>query len=74
MAYCKGCDQYITFVPMKTGGSMPCDSYGPYSIKSGGKVITQQGEVLSSEKIAGVILAYRPHWASCPKAKKFKKK
>lgn len=80
MATCKGCGARIVWIGMLGGKSMPCDpdpvTYWEKA-KAKGKVVTQNGMVLSCEfegdlqKATGI--GYIPHWATCPAAAKFKK-
>ena len=77
---CKGCGKPIYWIPTLGGKSMPCDPE-PVTYwekpKAPGKIITPNGETISCEfegdlqKATGI--GYRPHWASCPKYKDFKK-
>lgn len=57
VSQCRGCPAQIRWVNMQTGKAMPVDAE-PI------KVIIEEGRMIS---------AYVPHWATCPKAKEFKK-
>lgn len=77
---CKGCGKPIIWVPTPGGKAMPCDPE-PLTYwerpKAPGKIVTPNGETLSCifegdlQNATGI--GYRPHWASCPKYKDFKK-
>lgn len=79
MKKCKGCGHAIIFIKMGGGRVMPCDP-DPVTYwekpKATGKVITPNGMTISCEfegdlqKATGV--GYRPHWATCPEARKFR--
>ncbi|KKL57067.1 hypothetical protein LCGC14_2239150 [marine sediment metagenome] len=58
---CRGCHQEIKWAEMPTGKKMPLD-YKPLIM------------VQVTEGIGEMIKVYMPHWATCPKAKDFKKK
>jgi len=77
---CKGCGAPIVWIPTLGGKSMPCDAE-PVTYWAGkeyhSKIVTPNGEVISC-KLNGYIqnatgIGYIPHWATCPKAKDFKK-
>lgn len=77
---CKGCGAPIVWIPTLGGKSMPCDAKQViYKERKGakGKIVTPNGEVLSAEPTndlgAATGIGYVPHWATCPKAKDFKK-
>lgn len=74
MSTCKGCGAAITFIKTPAGKWEVGDSYGFYSSVSGGVVILHSGEVMQAAKLKKSIKAFRPHWASCPAAEKFRKK
>ena len=57
---CKGCGQQIKWVMMASGAKMPLDAKPVKMIQV-------------KEGIGAVIDVYTPHWATCPKAKNFKK-
>lgn len=78
---CRGCGRPIVWIQTSAGKSMPCNTVPvPYwaKPKAAGKVITQNGEVISCElkgdlsKATG--LGYVSHFSTCPQASKFKKK
>jgi len=52
-----GCGVYIEWVKTKAGKSMPVDPAGV-------TIVTKEGET---------VRGYIPHWATCPKAKLFKR-
>lgn len=60
MAKCKGCGQEIQWCSMASGKSMPLDAKATSMIQV-------------KEGIGEVIQVFTPHWATCPKAKSFKK-
>jgi len=58
---CKGCDQEIKWIIMgRTGAKMPID-------------VKPVQMIQVKEDIGEMIPVYIPHWATCPKAKNFKK-
>ena len=59
MAKCKGCGAKIEWVKMVSGKKMPLDK--------------AQSMVQVKEGIGQVIQVHMPHWATCSKAKDFKK-
>lgn len=78
MNTCRACGALIVFVPTPKGKMMPCNAklinYWP---TPGGKekVVTPEGEVVSAE-FSGAgdpKVGYITHFATCPKAKKFRK-
>ena len=77
---CKGCGDPIIWVPTLGGKAMPCDPE-PLTYwerpKAPGKIVTPNGMVLScvfeGDPQEATGIGYRPHWASCPKYKDFKK-
>ena len=80
MSRCKSCGAPIVWVTMRSGNSMPCDpALVPFwqKAKAKGKVVTQDGRVLSFELDGepGDItdVGYIPHWASCPNAARHKR-
>lgn len=77
---CKGCGKPIVWIRTNRGKSMPCDAQEvAYKAVKGakGKVITQNGEVISCvfdadpQEMTGV--GYIPHWSTCQQAGKFRK-
>jgi len=60
MANCRGCGQPLKWVDMASGKKMPLD-IKPISM------------VQVKEDIGEAVQVYTPHWATCPKAKDFKK-
>jgi hypothetical protein len=54
---CQGCGIYIEWIKTEAGKNMPVD---PKEIS----LINREGEV---------VKGFMPHWATCPKAKDFKK-
>ena len=78
---CQGCGAQIIWIKTKSGKSMPVNAtvrkYWQKD-KAAGKVVTADGEVLSCE-FEGVPgtetgVGYISHFATCPKAGKFRKK
>jgi hypothetical protein len=80
IAKCKGCGKPIIWIRTPGGKSMPCDPEELcYWVGSGfqDKIVTPNGEVITC-KLNGDIqnatgIGYRPHWATCPKSKDFKR-
>ena len=73
-ATCRGCGASIVWIKTKSGKSMPCDAE-PVHYVPGGKdrAVTTSGNVVSCEIVSGGgEIGYRPHWATCPNAKRFK--
>ena len=73
-AICRGCGASIVWIKTKSGKSMPCDAE-PVHYVPGGKdrAVTASGNVVSCEIVSGGgEIGYRPHWATCPNAKRFK--
>lgn len=79
--YCKGCGRPIVWIKTAGGRSMPCDAkplvyWARY--KAPGKVVTSNGAVISCDfkgepsKASGI--GYISHFASCPAARKFRRK
>ena len=79
-AKCRGCGAPILWITTTAGRSMPCDpvvvSYNPLP-DGKDKIVTPNGEVVSCEIVASspeaAGVGYRPHWATCPQARRFKK-
>ena len=64
MSKCKGCGADIKWIKMKSGKNMPVDE----------KPVKVVAEVIHDGFPEWqVISAYNPHWATCEKAKEFKK-
>ena len=64
---CRGCGAEIDFLRMKTGGKMPVER----------KPVKGVVAVWDNDKVRfrnEMLEVYLPHWASCPKADKFRKK
>jgi hypothetical protein len=80
---CRACGAAIVFVKTPAGKKMPCDvARVPYTVDPAGKdtIITPSGETLRGAVLPATRpvkdfagLGYRPHWADCPAASKFKK-
>lgn len=77
---CSGCGRKILWVKTTAGKNMPCDpgcvAYWPV-VGARGKVVRNDGSVVSCEFIGPketAHLGYTPHWSTCPKANKFKRK
>jgi len=83
MAICKGCGAEIDFIRTPTGKLMPVDKdMVPYWQKDGapGKIVKRNGLLVSAvfteeEAPPEAHMSYGrvPHWATCPKADKFKR-
>lgn len=76
---CRGCGAPIVWVTTTAGRSMPCDAVMvSYRTTPDGKdkVVTTHGSVVSGEIVDcndGTDIGYRPHWATCPQARSFRK-
>lgn len=79
MAKCKACGATIVWIAMQSGKSMPCDAEQLlYRQDKNGEstIITPNGETIRAtldtqpENATGI--GYKPHWATCPQANKFK--
>lgn len=75
MPRCKGCGRPIKWVKTPKGKSMPLD---PDPVKMVMVRMVEKkdlkGNVVSVVETGFSIDAYMPHWATCPKADKFKRK
>lgn len=72
-AHCRGCGACVFFVPMKSGKEMPLDP----EPKPEGTVYRRWGvwHVASKKQpVPPGRPAYIPHFASCPKAKSFRRR
>lgn len=78
-ATCRGCGASIVWIKTPTGKAMPCDPAPVYykaTPDGKDKVVTTRGEVVSCEIVPGANATdagYRPHWATCPQADRFKR-
>ena len=63
MPKCKGCDAEIIWIKTANGKNMPIDA------KERTFYINWDSDKFSTQAIKG----NQPHWATCPKAKDFKK-
>lgn len=78
-ATCRGCGAPIVWIKTPAGKSMPCDpSPVYYKADPDGKdrIVTTRGEVIACTITPGADATdagYRPHWATCPQAGRFKK-
>lgn len=78
---CRGCGARIVWIGTLGGKSMPCDDKGVYyktNPQGKEKIITPNGvtitcDIVNNPNIADGI-GYKPHWATCPNSKDFKKK
>lgn len=70
---CKGCGAEIFWVKTMKGKSMPVDLAEWSWSESDGNItlVTGDGRIITKPKAGDS--GYLPHWASCPKAKTFKK-
>lgn len=66
MSQCKSCQAQIVFVKTPKGRHMPCDV--ELADWPGGTVVDTMGNVLTDGG-----RGYRPHWATCPDAKKHRR-
>ena len=80
MATCGGCYDTIIFIKTEAGKNMPCDSK-PFFVretKTGDVFITKSGETIHGTgrdvPEEHSIIAYRPHWATCPARALYKRK
>lgn len=76
---CRGCGAPIVWITTPAGRSMPCDavmvSFHP-TLDGKDKVVTTHGAVVSGNIVSSTEatdIDYRPHWATCPQARSFKK-
>ena len=78
MIPCRGCQEPIEFVQLKSGKRHPVDvdSLQSYTLSPGVVVVTEEGEILwGSEATANVtVRGYASHFASCPHSNDFRKK
>ena len=80
MARCKACGAEIKWIKMKSGKSMPVDSdailFDPWSENAKPDTfITVDGEIVKGIPTPPVnTVGYKPHWATCPAASKFRKR
>lgn len=80
MPNCRGCGRNIIWIKTGTGKSMPCDP-DPVTYwekpKAPGKIITKNGMTIScvfdGDLQSATGIGFRPHWATCPKYRDFKK-
>ena len=77
---CRGCGARIVWIRTTAGTSMPCDAQ-PVTFRpseTGGQmVVTPDGRVVRADVVKGDSsgsLGYISHFATCPKAGKYKKK
>lgn len=63
MSRCSSCRASIVWVRTPAGRKMPCDP--EHQSWEDGTVVDDAGNVTT-----GGALGYRPHWASCPNAKR----
>ena len=78
---CKGCGAQIIWIKTRAGKSMPCNSLiRSYKIVPGGteKIVTPEGDVVSG--ITGIEakdsdgMGYISHFATCSKARNFRRR
>lgn len=81
MSRCKGCGAQIIFIETPNGKSMPVDpSIIPYwkDPKGDTMIVNENGNVvrcfLDGEPDEITDVGFRPHWATCPAAKQFRRK
>jgi hypothetical protein len=75
---CRYCGKKILWIQTKAGRSMPCNpEVICYSIPNDGKgeerIVTQNGEVVSANRVSGMEgaqLGYISHFATCGKKEK----
>lgn len=77
---CRGCGARIVFIKMGTGKYMPCDPVPVYykkDLNGPDRIVLECGVVISGIITKDINEAsgagYIPHWATCPKANKFKR-
>lgn len=77
---CKACSADIIFIMSRKGKWLPCDAK-PRQLEefaNGGTVVTEDGQVLNNPPAArGLGIedpVFVPHWATCPKADRFRKR
>ena len=79
MAICKGCGAEIFFIRTKLGKSMPVDEKPvPYFKGTEAKIVTYDGDVvignLDGPEEDFIGFGRISHFATCPKANKFRRK
>ena len=72
---CRGCGAPIIFVKTKKGKWAPSN---PEPVKlqdlpKGGTMFTEDGAYWENRGQKNDVTGYVPHWATCPKAKDFKR-
>ena len=79
MSICKGCGAEISWIRTKNGKSIPVDEKPvPYYEGNSAKIVLEDGTVVSGD-LDGPEEAFRgfgyvSHFATCPKAGKFRRK
>lgn len=76
MPFCRGCGKEILWIETaKNKKWIPVD-HTPKRIHPGdeGKFVLENGRVVDARNIQDDYWGYTPHWATCPKAKEFKKR
>jgi len=79
---CRGCQTAIHWIKTMAGRQMPVDVDKWYVHPEGtGQVVTivtSEGKMVTAPVVSvltpGATTGYRPHWATCPKAKEFTRK
>lgn len=79
MAICKGCGAEIFWIKTRYGKSMPVDEKPvPYFKGDNAKIVTDDGDVvrgnLDGPEEDFIGFGYISHFATCPKAGKFRRK
>lgn len=73
LATCRYCGKKIIWMQTRAGKNMPCNPEAIcYKISEDGKekIVTQNGDVISAERVHGHEadgIGYIPHFASCKK-------
>lgn len=78
MSVCRGCGKQIIWMRTAEGKAMPCDPE-VHKVYAGGKkesFLSLNGHMVRGNTEGGEYIADGrvPHWATCPKAKQFKRK
>lgn len=73
---CRGCGAQILWVVTQKGKAMPCNLYVICFTPGGGPetFVTPDGKVVRGKRSKDGEIGYISHFATCPQAKRFKKK
>lgn len=82
MSTCRGCGRTIEWIRMRSGKMMPVDPDPVFVDEGGSQVfVTDEGDTITGRQInpeptedkASLTVAFIPHWATCPEAKRFRR-